>query len=166
MNKRTNIKLKGFTIVEILIVMVLTSITITFAYGTLNYIQKLFSSTKEQQVFIQDYCNLNNRLLLELRRSEFVKSISDNEVQLIGDSAITKLEFKPNFILIKSSLITDTFHLEAGKVEKREFVLPAGLFDQKLINEFSFPVKYSGQVFNLYFYKEYNSAVLMKYIRK
>jgi len=165
LNNTYNIKLKGFTIVEILIVMVLTSITITFAYGTLNYIQKLFMHTKEQQGFIQDYCNLNNRLILELKRAEIVKYSNDNEFLLIRDSFITKLEFQPKYVLMKSRLITDTFQVETGKIEKREFLLQDGLIDQKLINAFSFPVKYSGQVFNLYFYKEYNSSVIMKYIR-
>lgn len=121
--------------------------------------------TKEQQGFIQDYCNLNNRLILELKRAEIVKYSNDNEFLLIRDSFITKLEFQPKYVLMKSRLITDTFQVETGKIEKREFLLQDGLIDQKLINAFSFPVKYSGQVFNLYFYKEYNSSVIMKYIR-
>jgi len=54
MSERKNKYLKGFTLVEVLIALILTSITITFSYGTLSYIQKIFNGYKDQNRFINE----------------------------------------------------------------------------------------------------------------
>lgn len=165
LKNKLNKKVKGFTIVELLITLVLTSVTITFAYGTLSYIQKLFNMTKEQQRIIQDYANLSKRLGMEFAKAEYIKAIDEKNFEICKDSLITKLELNTKCILIKNKTFIDTFHLFPEKIESCFFKLP-GENPIEYINELKFKVNYSDQHFNFYFYKQYDAALVMKLIRE
>src|SRR4051812_3123530 len=101
--------LKGFTIAEILVVLALTSISITLSYSTLTYVQKLFSSYKYQNKFLNEFTDLKKRLDYESLRSSSVIEESENTFLIRRDSLTSSLQLLDKVILVKRNEHCDTF---------------------------------------------------------
>jgi prepilin-type N-terminal cleavage/methylation domain-containing protein len=152
-------KLKGFTLAEVMVTLVLTTIVVTFAYGTLSYVQKLFYSFKGQNRFIQEFTCFKQRMDHEALYAEWIKEQGENKFEIKRDSIITHLEILEHVILMKRGLATDTFHMEAKAIKKEYEVMPVAGTSNRLIKGLYFKTEFSKQAFNFQIKKKHDASV-------
>ena len=154
--------MKGFTIVEVMVTMALTSIIITFAYSTLGYIQKLFYTYKDQNRFINEYTDFKKRMDHEALYSESVIEGSENKFNIKRDTSLAELEFLEKVVLFKKGEHCDTFHFELKQINKEYELMKNPALVNKLIKAMSFEIDYSKQKFNFIFNKNYDASVKLR----
>lgn len=164
-NKVYKVALNGFTLVEVMVTLALTSLSITFAYGTLNYVQKLFVSYKLQNQFMYDYTNLKQRLNYEALYTDYVTEINENEFVMMRDCVVSHLLFKSNYILIKQGLRNDTFHLAAKDIKREYESLNGNLSGKQIIKSLNFEVGFSKQEFKVALDKNYDASVKLRLLK-
>lgn len=161
-NKRNRNKLKGFTIAELLVVLILTSISITLSYSTLSFVQKLFSEYKTSNKFLNEFTDLKKRLDFESLKAEQVTEVSENTFRLKRDSSEAKLEFKADVILLTRNHHCDTFHMATKQILKKYEFMQNPLWTNKLVRELTFETDYSKQTFIFCFTKEHSASLKLK----
>ncbi|MCC6370239.1 MAG: prepilin-type N-terminal cleavage/methylation domain-containing protein [Bacteroidia bacterium] len=149
---------KGFTIAEVLITLVLTSIAITLSYGTLNYIQKLFHAYTNQNKYINQITDLKQRLDFEAIKCDLVVEESENNFRIVRDTIESHLIITDKNILYKRQLNCDTFNIEAINLKKEYERIENPKWHNLLIKSLQFESSFTKQKFNFYFYKEYDAA--------
>jgi prepilin-type N-terminal cleavage/methylation domain-containing protein len=156
---KTYHRLKAFTIVEMLITLALMSVVITMSYTTLTYMQKLFSSYKMQNKFINQYTDLKKRMDYESVKAAMVTEESEHNFLIHRDSIITLLQINDKAILLKRGEQCDTFNIIAKniKVEYEPINNPA--WNNKLIRSLQFETEFIKQKFNFTFTKNYEAAL-------
>lgn len=153
---------KGFTIAEMLITLVLTSASITLSYHTLSYVQKLFYSYKEQNQFLQQYTHLKRVLDDECLKSDKLIEENENEFSFYNDTLITQFKISESLLILKKGLRTDSVKTKALHIQKTYENFNNPNFKNKFINSLSFEVLYTKQKFNFYIYKNYDASVKME----
>ena len=163
MNKKTNRnKLKGFTIAELLVVLILTSISITLSYSTLTYVQKLFSEYKRSNKFLSEFAELKKRLCYESLKAEQITEEKENSFRIKRDTSDVFLEFNKQVILLKHNSQCDTFHIDVKNILKKYELMQNPLWTNRLLSELQFETQYGKQKFNFSFNKEHSSALKLK----
>jgi prepilin-type N-terminal cleavage/methylation domain-containing protein len=155
-------KVKGFTIIEVLVTLALTSIAITLGFATLNYVQKLFYDYKKQNKFIQQYTDLKWHLDVEKNRAERVIEISENNFEISRDSLNSNLILQGDKILLKRNDRCDTFFVKAENIKKEYLQLNNPKWSNKLVTSLKFESYYSKQKFIFYFYKDYDASAKLE----
>lgn len=155
-------KLNGFTIAELLVTMVLTSLAILFAYSTLGYVQKLFYNYKQQNRFVTEYCVFKQRFNDELLNCDYAIENGHNIFKLKSDSNVTELIFLDENIVFKKNDVCDTFHVTAKKLQVNYETITNPEYFNRLVAKITFQTDYSKQKFNFYFCKTYDASVKLK----
>lgn len=148
-------RLKGFTLTEVLVTLALTSIAITFAYGSFNYVNKLFIDYRQQNRFLTECINLKNRLSYEMLYADSFMESGENEFLSKRGNDSVSIEIKENCILFKKNEACDTFHLEVREIAKSFEYMKNPVYVNKLVAGLNFEVEFSKQRFNFYFYKQH-----------
>jgi len=161
-NKNRKYALKGFTIAELLVVMVLTSVSITLSYGTLTYVQKLFYEYKKQNKFLNEFTSLKNRLDLESLKADLVTESSTDHFEIKRDSTLGYLEILQDLILVKRNNVCDTFHIKATNIQKEYEKMNHPLWQNRIVRSIKFEVLFSKQKFNFSFHKEHSPALKLE----
>ncbi|MGE0567810.1 MAG: type II secretion system protein J [Bacteroidia bacterium] len=156
LNKRVN----GFTIIELLVTMTLSSFVILFMYSTLNKTQQLFYSYKEQNKYITDVVLLKSILVRKVEQSDCIEAV-DNCIVLKGDSLNLTMKCMNNKVLLITNLRTDTFFLDNCKLEEQYLSGFDFVKENVYVNEFKVISNYGKQEFILSFTKNYDSSVLL-----
>lgn len=162
MNRRGNYILKGFTIAEVLVTLALTSLSVTFSYATLGYVQKLFVNYKTQNRFIQHYTDLKNRMELEARRSQLIIEEAENKFLIRQDTNTARLTILENAVILERNGRQDTFNMAARNIRIDYELMKNPVWTNKLINHLQFETEFSKQKFNFSVRKQYDSSVKMK----
>lgn len=160
--QRNRYQLKGFTIAELLVVLILTSVSITLSYSTLSFVQKLFSEYKKSNKFLNEFTDFKKRMDFESLKAEQIAEESENSISIKRDSVKANLEFKEHVILLKRNQHCDTFHFEAKKITKKYELIQNPLFSNKLIRELRFETEYGKQKFVFCFTKEHSASLKLK----
>ena len=160
--KNIDYKLKGFTIAELLIVLILTSISITLSYGTLTYVQKLFSEYKKQNRFLNEFTDLKQRMDFESLKATRVIEQQENTFEIKRDSAIITLQIKEKVILMKRNETCDTFHIAAKNIKKEYESMTNPLWTNRLVSSLKFDTEFSKQTFHFCFNKEHSASLKLK----
>ncbi|PBQ30234.1 hypothetical protein CNR22_00155 [Sphingobacteriaceae bacterium] len=155
---RTHKKLKGFTITELLIVLVLTSLSIIFSYGTLNYIQKIFSDYKKQNRFLNEFTVFKSRMDMESIKSISVIEQKESTFEIRRDSSLIVLQLNEEVILLKKEGACDTFHIAAKKISKEYELMKNPAWTNKLLSKLEFETEFSKQKFFFSFNKEHSAS--------
>ncbi|MBL7932146.1 MAG: prepilin-type N-terminal cleavage/methylation domain-containing protein [Bacteroidia bacterium] len=152
-------RLKGFTIVEVLVVLALTSLSVSLSYGALNATQELFSRYKAQNRFLNEFTELKRRCDYEALKAISIIEIGTNIFEIKRDSLPIKISVLDKRVLLFKGGICDTFHLEAKnlKIGYEEMANP--LWQNKLVNELSFDVEFSKQKYIFSFTKSHDASV-------
>lgn len=161
-NKNIKYSLRGFTIVELLVTLALTSLAITFSYSTLTYIQKLLYNYQKQNKFINEYTELIKRFDYESIFSTSVVEGSENRFLIKRDSTESILEIFDRTIVFKKGTLCDTFHISAKKIVKEYEFMKNPKWTNKLLKYMEFETDFSKQKFIVYFYKNYDSAIKLE----
>lgn len=157
-----NYRLKGLTLVEVLVTLALTSIVVTLAYTGLNYVQKLYTQYQQQTRFIQSLSHLQSRLHFEGLKANYILQSSETEFQMMRDSTRITLKFLPESVITTQGLQTDTFYIKARQIERTYQPVKNPLYAGRLVQSLSFQCEFTKQKFNIYFYKNYDASVLLE----
>jgi prepilin-type N-terminal cleavage/methylation domain-containing protein len=160
--KENTYQLKGFTIAELLVVLVLTSISITLSYTSLTYIQKLFAEYKKQNKFLNEFTDLKKRLDYESLKADLVIEEQDNNFTIRRDSFSSTLQLLDHVILLKRNERCDTFHLSAKNIKKEYELMRHPLWTNKLVNKLQFEIEFTKQKFAFCLYKDHATAIKLK----
>ena len=104
--------LKGFTILEALISLMLMSIIITITYSLFNLIGKQLSLFEEENVQVLEYNMFNSTLIHDIEKA-YDFSFSENELFLkYYDDTEINYSINRHYILRQNAIKVDTFRLQ------------------------------------------------------
>src|ERR1035437_4240342 len=153
-------KLKAFTLLELLIAMVISSIVVAFGYSVYSLMYKQYLSYKKTKTEIVKTMQFNTVLTNDFYNSEEI-TFSENTIVIFKKNNEPLLyTFNDNFILRKTNEITDTFKIATTNIQGK-FVFKNESFQSTLIDEFSFDSQLSGDVQHFLFAKNYSAATLL-----
>jgi prepilin-type N-terminal cleavage/methylation domain-containing protein len=161
MKRRLN-KVKGLTMVEVLVTLAITSVVITLAYSTLSYLQKLFVDTRTQNRFIQEFTDLKRRLDHDAVHSAWIMEETNNVFVIRRDTVNTRVELLERSIVMSRGGRTDTFHIAPKRVSKNYERMNEGPWQNKLINFLSIETEYYRQKFGFCIQKKYAGSVKLQ----
>ncbi len=150
-------KIKGFTMIELLVTMTLTAILVVFAFLGYNQIQKLFINYTVQSKFISDYNQLNKALFLISNQSKTIEKSGEHIISFMSDSNTVMLDINEKALLLKFKSHTDTFDLQA-KEPQFDYLKSGNGNPSPLIKNFECDVLFQSQKFRVSFHKEYDAA--------
>jgi hypothetical protein len=130
---------------------------ITFGYGTLTYVQKLFFSYKDQNRFIQEYTDLKKRLDHESVYSNYILEERENLFKIKRGDVILELELKEKVILFRMNSVCDTFHFEIKQIKKDFEPMTNPALINKLLKNLSIETEFSKQKFAISIRKNYDA---------
>lgn len=154
--------MRAFTLMELLIGMIISSIVISFGYGAYSLIYKQFLSYKKVKKEIVDVMQLNSILHTDLAKAELI-SFNENKLTIDRKDDLPLLyDFNDSIILRKDIDVIDTFKIAASTVTIA-FSFP----EQKaVVNSFSFDAGVLGETEHFSFEKKYSAETLMNYENK
>jgi len=156
-----NLKLKAFTIMELLVSMTLTGVLVVFAFTGYNQIQKLFINYTVQSKFISDYNQLNKALFIISDRAKSIESSGENAISFISDSESVILNLNEKNIVLKFKSHADTFEIE-HKENRFDYLKLNDGTPAALIKAFECDVFFQSQKLRVSFRKEYDSETILK----
>lgn len=157
-----NRKLPAFTLMELLVGMIISSIVIGFGYGTYALVYKQYLSYKTVKKEIVEAMQLNSILNSDFAAAE---NILFNENKLTidkKDNIYLQYDFNDSIVLRKENEITDTFKIVPVAITA-SFIFP----EQKaVVSTFSFQAKLLDETEGFVFTKNYSAETLMNYEMK
>ena len=160
--KRFAQTVKGFTLIEVLITIALSSITVTLAYNGLTYIQRMFYITKEQNSYLSHFALLKNRLDACEQNPGVMLTAGEDSFVFKGSDGAISFGYGKNGIWMSKGTRSDTLHAIV-KLNRMEVVIfPNAQPEISVIRLLEFTVSHLGHNFNLVFAKKYDSQTLMK----
>ena len=154
-------KIRAFTLVELLVVMVISGIVIAITYQIYFIANKQFMQYKKGNEKVTQEVILRGLLNNDFFQSESVIRKSENNIEMqLADEKIN-YEWRDEFIIRVTNASRDTFFLPVSLVELKfrnsSQDISAGLIDAlKIISENGDEEKY------FCFFKEYSADVLMQ----
>ena len=153
------IKIKSFTIIEIIIVMLLTTAVISIAFGMLNIFVKYITDFKTSTTEIAEMNTLNRLLQKDFFKCEKIIK-REYGIDCIYEKRSIVYRFDSTYILRQDSAVVDTFRMLTKNLmisfEGREIAE-----ENKLIDAMVFEIEYKFED-QLYSYKKsYPANVLI-----
>lgn len=151
-------KVKGFTLMELLVGMVISALVISFGYQAFHLIGKQFSSYRSAKKELNERELFQSVFSRDLASSYTARKIQ-NQIDLALDSSRIEYKFEDEFILRNTNLSKDTFYLPV-----REMSTGAADFDltDTLIRMIKLRLLVNQEEQFLEFRKEYDSKTLIK----
>jgi|SRR3954462_5248529 prepilin-type N-terminal cleavage/methylation domain-containing protein len=152
-------KLPAFTLMELLIGMIISSIVISFGYMAYQLVNEQYLSYKTMKGKLMETTQFNTTFADDIDNAEIVSS-EENKIILRNKNAPElEYEFLPASIVRKRSELTDTFKIATTNI-KQSFLFPE---DNMFLQQFSFEVNMLGEAEFFHFTKNYSSEILMNY---
>lgn len=152
-------KINAFTLLELLIAMIISSIVISFGYGVYSLLFKQYLSYKKAKTEIVNTMQFNAIMNNDFCNSEEI-TFNDNTIAIFRkNKAPLRYLFNDHFILRKTDEITDTFKIAAANIQEK-FVFKNEQAQSALISEFSFDAQFAGDTEHFLFTKNYDAATL------
>lgn len=149
-------KVKAFTLFELLIGMVISSIVIASSYFVYNLIYIKYLDYKEIRLNLVNFASFNAELEDNFYRSKSIKR-NDKELSFEFDNKTIYFEFLDSIIIRKESQVLDTFRIS---VENFEFVENT----EGLVSFVQFNSRLFDENCDLYFIKKYCAEELINSI--
>lgn len=149
--------IKGFTIIELLVVLVLSSLAISLGYRLLVYSQKLFLKNKSQNQFLRQQIFVKSTLIKESHDCKFILEEKNNEFLFKSDSTHSYLMLNNEFAVLKKGTRVDTIKVLIKNISKVYEPFNNIQFKNKLLREISFNLFYSESYFPIQVTKNYTS---------
>jgi prepilin-type N-terminal cleavage/methylation domain-containing protein len=158
MNRIIKTRLKGFTLIEIIIAMILSGILLSLAIKVIITI--LSVSTLQNKTASQNNTLLSVYTVLKesfLRASSIEKSGDDDLIFNYPFEKSTSISFQPSIIIVSNYLSQDTIKIPWGNLQiiKIDSIKP-------LVSKISFIVHYNNSDYPFQIIKEYPNQVLYK----
>jgi prepilin-type N-terminal cleavage/methylation domain-containing protein len=107
-------RLKGYTIWEIIIVMVISSIVITLAASVFFRIRNYFHTNTGVYISGTDFIVLSDIMKRDFDRARVIHN-KDSIIYLIDNKSRISYRFSEQYIVRNNNMITDTFHFVTGR---------------------------------------------------
>ena len=161
MSKR---RVKAFTILEVTIVMMITSLLIGITYTSYSIIVKSYLSFTEKNKDQTVLTNLDYLLRRDFEQANIIRKEPDG-VSLQRESGIIKYQIKPEYIL-REGIRTDTFKVETQDLSTLFENVPINdvqtIDEQNRIDELQFTLIYKNDQIPCYYHKLYSSSNLIQ----
>jgi len=136
-------KTKAFTVIELTVVMILSSIVISIAYLSFDILQKQYRNYRESNDKIAMISKLHRLLHTDFNNSEIIIKTDAGILTNYGTKQIN-YEFDFGFILRKDGEITDTFFV---KIKEPEMLsLKHSQSNSEIIEELKFEIKINNKM--------------------
>jgi prepilin-type N-terminal cleavage/methylation domain-containing protein len=149
-------KLKAFTLMELLVGMIVSSIVIGFGYSAGTVIYRQFLSYKKAKMEILMTAQFMNVFGNDWYHADVVVVVNDG-IEVGTSSKLIRYEFKDTIMLRKTEEICDTFNLACKDL--RIAMLSPG---ESLISAVSFESGVLGEEAQFEFSKKYSAATLLE----
>lgn len=149
-------RLKAFTVIEMLVVMLISTIAIGIAYASYRIVQGQFQTYKKSSSEISDYLVLDKLITKDFLESDKVFRTSSGFEMIFSDKKIAYEEYEGN--LLRKSIVVDTFKIQLSELnaslKTKSENLPNALIDQVIIT-----CAYKETPIQFLYSKEYGAAV-------
>jgi prepilin-type N-terminal cleavage/methylation domain-containing protein len=155
-------KLPAFTIIELMVTMLISSIALGLIYTGYEIVSKQYKSYKISNEIIAEALYLNAIMNIDFANARDVKR-NDEGFELIDYlNRITIYELSEEYIVRKVSFSTDTFHIPVQQITYS--MLGSEIMDEEtiLIDEVSFYVTVNKETHPFHYKKQYDAAFLME----
>ncbi len=153
-------KFKAFTLIELLIGMIISSIVITFCYMSYTMISKQYMNYKLIKEELVDALQFNSILNNDIEKANSIH-FNENKLIIVTEfNEILEYNFVERYILRNSDAVVDTFNLMPVNVAPN-FVLNDGDAENKLLVSFSFDAEVLGELEHFEFHKTYDAVTMV-----
>jgi prepilin-type N-terminal cleavage/methylation domain-containing protein len=154
-------KLSAFTLMELLIGMIISSIVITFGYLAYQLITKQYLSYKTIKQVLVDASQFHTTFTNDLQNAEIANASESKIFLFYKNTPALEYEFAEKYIIRKREDLTDTFKIVSTHI-KQECLFPE---EKSFLQHFSFEVNLLNELEVFNFEKIYSSETLMNYKR-
>lgn len=151
-------KLKGFTLIEVLVVLALTSLSVGFSFTSLNMTQQLFVDYRKQARFLNDLTAFKQRCDYEALHADWIVENKPQEFEFKRDSLVSLLRIEQERILWTMGSRCDTFHFSAKGLKLEYEPMRSAAWQQKLLAGWRFETEFGKQRFVLVIRKQHDAA--------
>lgn len=153
-------RLKSFTLIEVMTVMLLSSIVISTAMLSYDLINRQFVSYSKMNEKLLQAVKLNTLLNVDFFKAQYIR-FSNEEIQFIQQEQNgISYQFQTDYITRTMGDAVDTFFIS---VQNMEAMMLKEKVEQgeKLIDELSFEVVSENEIKKIHFQKKYGADMLM-----
>jgi len=152
-------KTKAFTVIELTVVMILSSIVISITYLSFDILQKQYRDYRESNDKIAMISKLNSLLHTDFNNSEIIIK-TDAGILTNYRTKQINYEFDFGFILRKEGEITDTFFVKVDELNTH-YLKQGQLESERIIDELTFETKINNKMRVFHYRKIYGADILM-----
>jgi hypothetical protein len=157
-------KIKAFTIIELCVVMLLSSIVTGMVFFTLNIFQGSVRQFKTESTVLSRIALLHRLLVQDFWKSKEVRATNDG-IQAMGKGGVVTYRFQPEYITREMGVVLDTFYFP-NKNFVMQFQGQQKSLLGELVDQLSVDLSYKGEVVPFSFQKAYGADVLVLYDKK
>lgn len=154
-------QISAFTLLELLIGMILSSIVIGFCYTGYSIIHKQYLNYNMIKRQNTSAIQLNSILNTDFVNAGYVMYDSDKLILNSESKSQLPYEFKENYILRSANGLTDTFMFSPVNI-KPEYLKESSGLPLAIISEFSFDAIILGELEHFHFIKEYSAETMIR----
>lgn len=154
-------KLKAFTLMELLVGMIISSIVIAFAYSAYSLIYKQYVSYRSVKSKVIETMQLHTVMSNDFNNSEY-STFDSNKLKLNTTNNTLTYNFIDSLIIRIDNELSDTFKLVARTIQVKP-VFNDVISNDTLINNIQFDVFVFDNTEHFTFTKKYTAQTLMNY---
>ena len=152
-------KLKAFTLMELLIGMIISSIVISFCYMSYSMIYKQYMNYKAVKVELVEALELNSVLNSDISKAEKIVFDNNKLILIKEENKSFEYNFLEKYILRKTGEVVDTFNLIPLNIVSKQIASVSS--SSALIEFFSFDANVLGDKEHFQFFKSYDAKTIM-----
>jgi prepilin-type N-terminal cleavage/methylation domain-containing protein len=152
-------KLKAFTLLELIIVMVLMALVTGIAFQAYQIVSSQYHSYQQNVYRDNELMLFENTLQRDFSSSAYVKK-TETGIQCIRPDKTVEYTFAGDYVL-RTIDIPDTFHIHAAH-DSTSFYAKGNLSQGDFVQKLGFTVNVKEELLPYLFVKEYGADVLMK----
>ncbi|MFL5763638.1 MAG: PilW family protein [Bacteroidia bacterium] len=153
-------KLEAFTLMELLVGMIISSLVISFGYGIYQVVQEQFRQYKTVKTELMQAAIFRSVLENDFFSADEVYG-SREDLTINSKTGAIRYEFGREFILRRVEGSIDTFHIASS-----EIALTPALEESDLLSSCEFDGVVCDEIQHFIFSKSYDAAILMRIERR
>ena len=156
---RINKKIKGFTLIEMLVTLSLSTVVVAFAYMTYNYIFSTYVQFEKINASVAEFTSCQRQLLKLSNNAEKIEVKERSILFHLKNNELMYAEINPNYILFYSE--SRTIDTAQCLVSSFNFTLGTTKINNGYIDGFSIYVEFNKVPYKLYYEKCYDSEKMI-----
>ncbi len=154
-------RLRAFTLMELLIGMIISSIVIAFGYSAYNLIYRQYLSYKSVKTKVVETMQLHNTMSNDFNNAEYI-TFDENKLKLSGNNTLLMYNFIDSLVIRSVNETSDTFKLTTSTLQIKP-VFNELTNNDTLINSLQLDVSVFDNKERFTFTKRYTAQTLMNY---